>query len=67
MESPFPLEDVSVATLAPSGSPLDKSLAIGRGRLVLDLGGPPENEVVGVEIDGRLVFRHLHECQVIAN
>lgn len=38
------------------------------GVVVVDLGGPPGAEVVGVSVGGRLVFRNFtSECQVLFN
>ncbi len=63
---PQPLGNPLVRTTEASGSPIYAALKIETGRVLLDLGGPPEANVLLVEIGGRLVFRHLHDCRVLA-
>lgn len=64
--SPFALVGTRVLTHAAGRRPTDRSRRRRPGTILLDLGGPPGWEVVGVKIDGgRFVFRMLTDCRLL--
>lgn len=66
MNSPFKIIGAVVWTKEPSWSQLLPPLAEDTGTVELDLGGPPERQVLGVMISGHLVFRYFDDCRFIA-